>query len=599
MRKLIWTCAIAAWAMPALAASGIVYTCDTTVNTLAPQACGFLNATIAPLYSTAFTNANASIYVKLGNTTLGQSEILFDKLSYSQFRSKLVAAATSSNDSAAIAGSVPVSSPFGSAMVEVPTVLERAFGIANTFGLTSSGAICQLTSSGCYDGLITISNTAKLFFRVGTIAQNQYDFYSAVQHETDEILGTASCAFGCGGDVSPADLFRYHSNGTRSNSAGGNSACTSANTSNACFSLDGLHMLQQYNNINNGDDAGDWVTNCQSPLVQDAAICSGTAGVDINSNAEILVLDVVGYTLRQAAGPPSVTSLTPPVSSGASQTLTVTFNAPGGSQSLDVLNVLINNALDGRQACYLAYSVGANTLNIVADSGDASSLTGKVMNGSGTVGNSQCTVTLNGSSASGTGNTFTLTLNLSFSPSFGGNKVVYAAVRDTAQNNSGWMTMGVYGVPPLPSTFPIPGGMTPASGTSAAQTITFTYRDQTSVANLQTVWALVNTAIDGRSACYVAYYRPGNALYLYPDNGDGTQATNIVLAGNNTISNSQCSISAQGSSVQASGNTLSVTLAITFKPAFSGFKAVWMAAQTLAGVTSLWQALGAEVLPGN
>jgi len=304
------------------------------------------------------------------------------------------------------------------------------------------------------------------------------------------------------------------------------------------------------------------------------------------------------FSQPTATVPPSLASLAPPVSTGQNQTLTVMYNAPGGYQTLDVLNVLINTYLDGRQACYLAYSRPANTLYIVNDNGDASSLSGKTMDGTGTVGNSQCTVALNGSSAAGSGNTFTLTLNLTFAPSFAGNKVIYAAARDTTQNNSGWQTMGAHGVPPLPATFPMPVSMSPSSGTTAAQTITFTYSDQSNAANLQTVWALINTAIDGRAACYVAYYRPGNQLYLYPDNGDGSQATNITLAGSNTISNSQCTVSAQGSSVQSNGNVL--TLPITFKPAFVGFKGVWLAAQTLgAAQTSAWQALGAEVLPGN
>jgi len=34
-----------------------------------------------------------------------------------------------------------------------------------------------------------------------------------------------------------------------------------------------------------------------------------------------------------------------------------------------------------------------------------------------------------------------------------------------------------------------------------------------------------------RSAAVDAYYRPGNQLYLYPDNGDGSQATSMVLNG--------------------------------------------------------------------
>jgi hypothetical protein len=295
---------------------------------------------------------------------------------------------------------------------------------------------------------------------------------------------------------------------------------------------------------------------------------------------------------------PAPINLTPATGNG-NQTLTVTFNAPGGVQTLDVVNVLINTALDGRQACYLAYSRPSNALYIVADNGDSNQISGKVMDGNGSVGNSQCMVTLAGTSATGNGNTLTLALNLSFSSSFAGNKVVYAAARDLSQRNSGWQTMGVRGVPPLPTAFPKPVGLNPPSGTTLNQTITFTYQDQSAATNLQTVWALINTAIDGRSACYVAYYRPGNQLFLYPDNGDGSQAGNIVLSGNNSISNSQCTVSAVGASVQTSGNTLTVILPITFKTAFAGFKIVWLAAQTLAGQASPWQALGAEVVPGQ
>jgi hypothetical protein len=335
---------------------------------------------------------------------------------------------------------------------------------------------------------------------------------------------------------------------------------------------------------------------------------NGSVGLSVASNsgagdraATVLIAGhpVTIYQEPRVTSPPAVASLAPAAGSGGSQTLTLAINAPGGYQTLDVINLLINSALDGRQACYLAYSRPSNALYIVADNGDSTAISGKVMDGSGTVGNSQCTVSLAGSSGTGNGNAFTLVLNLSFSAPFAGNKVVYAAARDVYQNNSGWQTVGVHGVPPLPAAFPKPTGLSPSSGSTLSQTITFTFQDQSSASNLQTVWALINTAIDGRGACYAAYYRPGNQLYLYPDNGDGAQATSIILTGSNTIGNSQCTVAAQGSSVQANGNTLTVTLPITFKTAFAGFKGVWMAAQTLGGQTSSWQALGAEVIPGQ
>ena len=210
-------------------------------------------------------------------------------------------------------------------------------------------------------------------------------------------------------------------------------------------------------------------------------------------------------------GAPSVVSINPVVSTGSAGFYTFQFSDTAGWQTLGVVNVLINNFLDGRHACYLAYSVSGNVLYLVPDVGSGL-LPGMVLNGSGSAGNSQCTVLGAGSSATGTGNTLTLTLNLNFNTSFAGNKVVYMAARDAA-NNSGWQTMGAVGIPPLPSTFPNPVGMNPSSGNGLTSTITFTYQDQTAATNLQTVWALINTAIDGRAACYVAYYRPGNQLY--------------------------------------------------------------------------------------
>jgi hypothetical protein len=173
------------------------------------------------------------------------------------------------------------------------------------------------------------------------------------------------------------------------------------------------------------------------------------------------------------------------------------------------------------------------------------------------------------------------------------------AARDTL-NNSGWQTMGTHGVPPLPSTFPEAIGMSPPSGNTSTAILTFTYEDATAASNLQTTWALINTALDGRSACYVAYFAPGNQVLLVPDNGDGTQAVSMVLGGTaGSLTNSQCTVFAQGSSAVMSGAQLTLTLNIAFKPAFAGSKVVWMAAETLSGTVSPWQSLGQWTVPEN
>ena len=102
-----------------------------------------------------------------------------------------------------------------------------------------------------------------------------------------------------------------------------------------------------------------------------------------------------------------------------------------------MVNILINSFLDGRNACYLAYSRPYNVLYLVNDAG-AALLPG--------LSNSQCAATAY--SASGNGNTLTLTLTLTFTPAFTGNQVIYLAARDTADlNSSGWQAMGSWTVP--------------------------------------------------------------------------------------------------------------------------------------------------------
>ncbi len=267
--------------------SGIVYTCDPTITAVSSTACNTLNTTIAALYRSAFSNANASIYITMGSTGAGMSNYYYNSYTYSEFRNALIASASDATDATAVA-SLPSSNPLTGTSVGITDALQRALGL-------SSGSC--LPSNSCYDGTITISNSIPLYFRTGEIVGDQYDFFTIAEHETDEILGTASCSIACGsGTAFPADYFRYHSNGTRSFAAGTNDACTSSDATNACFSLNGSSMLQHYNNLNNGDDAGDWDTNCAAPLVQDAEICAGTGGVDISPAAEILVLDTVGFT---------------------------------------------------------------------------------------------------------------------------------------------------------------------------------------------------------------------------------------------------------------------------------------------------------------
>jgi len=396
----------------------LVYVCDSTVNAVSATACTTLNTTIAGLYAAAFSNVNARIYVKLGNTDLGESNFLIENVSYTSFRNALVSSESGPNDTLGITSSVPATNPYGTDQVQLTGPLARALGFSITSGTTPTGGNCTLGTSNCYDGYIIVANDVPLYFRAGAIGGSQFDFFTVVEHETDEILGSPSCAFGNGAApceskiIYPADLYRYHSDGTRSFAPGTNHSCSTPDSTNACFSLDGIHMLQQYNNLNNGDDAGDWANGCSNVLVQDAVLCSGVGNVDISFSAEIMVLDAVGYTLASSttATVTGVTSSTAngTYGTGAAISIQVAFNenitvtgtpqlalnsggsaAYGSGSGSGVLTFLYTVAA-GQTASHLDYSaVGALTLNggtIKGPGGTAVNLTLPAPGASGSLG---------------------------------------------------------------------------------------------------------------------------------------------------------------------------------------------------------------------
>ncbi|MBZ2177552.1 MAG: SBBP repeat-containing protein [Acidobacteria bacterium] len=293
---------------------------------------------------------------------------------------------------------------------------------------------------------------------------------------------------------------------------------------------------------------------------------------------------------------PAVGTLSPTATSGTQQSFTFSFTDPDGATDLGVVNVLINNFLNGERACYIAFDLPSNFLFLVNDVGDG--VTALPLSGSGTTSNGQCTIVGAGSSATVSGNTLTLTLVIQFNATtFSGRKVVYLAARDSDQNNSGWQPMGTYSVGAAPATNPMVVSLTPNSGTTNSATLTVSYRDAAATTNLQATQILINSALDGAAACYVPYFVPGNLLLLVPDNGDAGQSAVMSLTSGGTLENSQCRVESVGSSRSDSGNLMTLTVRLTFKAAFRGRKIIYGGVQTGAGGNSNWHAMGAWVVP--
>lgn len=292
----------------------------------------------------------------------------------------------------------------------------------------------------------------------------------------------------------------------------------------------------------------------------------------------------------------------PASGTGASQAMSFVFNDPRGWQDLDVVNVLIGSALDARTACYLAYSRSTSTLYLVDDEG-TKLLPGMALSAGG-VGlsgpqNHQCGVISSGTSVTGSGNALSVTLNLTFSAAFAGDRIVYLAARDLAGGNSGWRPLGVWTVPgATQATTTAVVGTSPARGDPAdIGAFTFTFSDIKGTADLGVQNILVNSSVDGRHACYLAYAHTIHVLYLVNDVGDGL-LPGQTLDSSGSLANSQCKVSWSAGAFATKGNNLTLNLNVAFSAAFAGNRVFYLASRdSIDANNSGWHPAGTILIP--
>jgi len=219
---------------------------------------------------------------------------------------------------------------------------------------------------------------------------------------------------------------------------------------------------------------------------------------------------------------------------------------------------------------------------------------GAVLNTAGSTSNSQCTVSWGGAPVLSNGNNLTLVFTLTFTASFSGNKTVFMAARDQGAGNSGWQPLGVWQVPGgAPSTPTLVVRVIPNRGTGLGPTTyTFNYSDTKGYTDLGVENILINTSLDGRHACYLAFARTINTLYLINDAGD-TLSAGQSMAGAGSVGNSQCTVTWGTGAVSGSGSNLALTLNIAFAASFAGNRTLYLATRDVNEANSTdWQSMG-------
>lgn len=280
-----------------------------------------------------------------------------------------------------------------------------------------------------------------------------------------------------------------------------------------------------------------------------------------------------------AGGRPVAQSVSPASGSAPSQTFSFTISEQGGSDHLWAAAMLFSRSsnFDLNNGCYVLwdrttsrfslfrdlYTNGANSLNVGA---------------SGLLGNSQCILNGTGSSVSIDATTITITLNLTFSAAFAGNKNSFLYASENGYN-SGWQHVGTWTVPGSP---PAINPLTPSSGSGNTTTFTMSATTPVSPSDVTGMGMLI-TAGGTVNSCYVRYDRAASVIGLYND--DATSLATKPIGSSANLQNSQCAIGF--SVVTVNGGTINVNVQIVFKPAFSGAKTVYVGAENIWGGTPL------------
>ncbi|HZU24736.1 MAG TPA: Ig-like domain-containing protein, partial [Bryobacteraceae bacterium] len=283
-----------------------------------------------------------------------------------------------------------------------------------------------------------------------------------------------------------------------------------------------------------------------------------------------------------AAAPPVVISLTPSSGSGTSVTFSAVYSDPNGIADLSQVQLLVNSSVTAGNACYLSYYRQTNRLYLRSDAGTAL-LSPGLTPGAGTVSNSQCTLNGAGSSVNVSGNNITVNAAITFASSFNGVRNVYLYALGSG-GNTGFIQKGTW-TPSPTSGPPTVVSLSPSSGSGSSATFTAVYSDPNGIADLSQVQLLVNTGVAAANACYLTYYPQTNLLYLRNDAGTALLSP-ALTPGSGTVSNSQCTLNAAGSSAGVSGNNLTLNVSLTFSNSFVGAHNVYLYASGFSGQNS-------------
>jgi hypothetical protein len=286
-------------------------------------------------------------------------------------------------------------------------------------------------------------------------------------------------------------------------------------------------------------------------------------------------------------------SVTPSSGSGAASSFAATYLNAAGIDDFGYVYLRLGttpSASGPANTCMVRYEPATRILALRTDSG--AQWMPATIGAWSYLQNNQCLVIVGHSYAQTTDQTLTLTVDVQFANASVG--ALHTSLYATSLGGpvTGWQELGSWTVPAPVLTA---DSVLPSSGTGAQQTFEFQYTHASGAAQITSATASFAPSAFYGGFCSPSYTPSTNTLSLY--NPSSGLTSSGVLGTVGTLTNPDCSIDLASSTAVVDGNTLTLTLPLTFTASFGGPKQIWMSALG-SGATASSIHRGDWIVPG-
>ncbi len=277
------------------------------------------------------------------------------------------------------------------------------------------------------------------------------------------------------------------------------------------------------------------------------------------------------YTATVAIAQPSNVSVSPNSNAGTTQTFQFVWADSQNPANLTATAIDFGASSSTlTNSCFIVYDSLRATVQLQYDNLAGSNT--KSISSSTPISNSQCSIA--SASVQNSGLSIVLSLTISFTATFNGQKNIFMYASDASGASTGWQQMGTFTI--ATGGYPTADYVVPSSGTGPAQRFTIQVSDVGGSAYINDIAVLISTSsANTNGACFVLFDRVRNTLSVYYDN-PGSGVTTLPLGSTGTASNSQCRMNAANSTVIYGSTSVALTLDLTFTSSFSGAKNVYV-----------------------